>query len=943
LPWTGFGIDEFSVSIDLPAPVERLILELDVGHDLKFVGGLPGSLMTPPKPVPVGGRPTLDFPTPVSQVNLIGKGFLFSVRITADDSDSLVPISTYLPGIKFEETPLPAEPSDVQVENLQTPQGPSFTSSQTSVRTLHVPGFNVKWSPAPAEGVFVWPVDLAVSIPLDASMFNVERRIEPSGDFTPVLPDDDNLMLGSRDEEITDRRILPGMDLMSLYPETSQSSRGSDDFSYTDTFQAPTDANPSQRDPPLPGTFLRYRVRTVDAIGHGSENWRESDSVRLEKHEPPPPPAAFDPVSADELTEPGFTGVYAKVLVKGSAELTAEETTLLAGSDNAIVLRWGWHAAQRSQDPYATEFRVYLTDAFDILPAKILSADEITARPGDVMLELSVPASIKTNAAAGLSLFAGYPFFIVEHTGGTLINMLVRTRIPDETGAFRVPDLGQVQIPLKLSPVMTQPKTWNERFVFPSGQTRLAITSDTQYQAVIRDRLLLSAEHPRDSLWAGVSSADSEAYVDDQFPAPGPDGPLSGNESPVVAVRCDARRAFRPEFDAPPPTGPVPRLLTPEPTDGAPINYLLNLTSHISAAGLVPGELVQSERVTVSELFGTLSLSGGQLLAEAGGARNSGQPAMPISLPNPDDHASVVAAVQEGASEALEDRLAVRLAADHPYASTLFQAATPSAVPFAPFNQTLPADEARYLYRFRRADSIARVSVQSAVVNAVVRVPSLEPGAIPRQAPREEDDPATRLRLRIPEDPRLTDVLMFKHAAGTGREKPVELLRLGNRPELDADSTIRLRRDDGTVLKPDIHPLAQASQDAEGWIVIIDVSGQSGEAVNVWASTLTIDGIASSPAGPWRVLIPQAALTAPTLAVISLSGTLDFSWSLPDPLITHSWLEVSGDGTIWARASSIRKPPDASTTVADQPGTRHFKAVVASLDGRRSISNTIEV
>ena len=943
LPWTGLGIDEFSVSIVFPTPVERLILELDAGHSLKFAAGLVGGPMMPVNPVPAGGRPQLDFPTPITQLNLIGEGFLFSVRIMDDDSDALMPVSTILPTVEFEETTLPDEPVKVEVKNLQTPPGPSFSSSLNTTPDLQLPGFNVRWTPAPAQGIFVWPADLAAPAPLDAAMFNVERRIEPAGSFVPVLPDHDNLMFGTRSKAVTERRILPGMDLMSLYPETGQSSRGSNDFSYTDTFQAPTDSDPTHRDPPPPGIFLRYRVRTVDAIGRSSENWQESESVRLEKHEPPPLPAAFDPVPADELTEPGFTGVYAKVLVSGSAELTDEETALLGTSDNAIVLRWGWHDAQRNQDPHATEFRVYLTDTFDSLPAEILNADEIAAKPGDLMLELSVPASIQANAAAGLSLSAGYPFFIVEHTGGTQINMLVRTRIPDDNGAFRVPELGPVLIPLKLSPRMTQPKTWSERFVFASGQTRLSITPETQYQAVIHDRLLLSAEHPRDSIWVGVSSADSETYVDDKFPLPGPDGPLVGNESPVVAVRCEAKRVFRPEFKVPPPAGPVPRLLTPEPTDDIPVEYLLDLAPHITTAGLVPGELIQPERVTVSELFGTLSMSGGQLVAEAGDASDTDQPAVPLSLANPDDQALMVAAVQQGDSELLENRLAVRIAAIHPYAGTLFQSATASPVSFAPFKQVLPADEARYLYRLRRADSQARVSVQAAMANVVVRVPSLQSGAQARLAPPEDNDPETRLRLRVPDDLRFTHLLVFEYQSNPGRQAPVELLRLGNRPELGPEHTIRLRHQDSTVIEPVVHPLDQATKDDQGWVIAIDVSGPAGEAVNVWASTLTVDGIPSAPAGPWKVFIPKAALQVPALAVTAANGKLDFNWTLPDPLITHSWLEVSADGNIWKRASSTRKHPDASASIAGKAETRHFRAVAASQDGRRSHSNGIEV
>ena len=46
-------------------------------------------------------------------------------------------------------------------------------------------------------------------------------------------------------------------------------------------------------------------------------------------------------------------GVQVRVLVRDASDLTADERTLLGASDNAIVLRWGWHAEQRAQDPLA--------------------------------------------------------------------------------------------------------------------------------------------------------------------------------------------------------------------------------------------------------------------------------------------------------------------------------------------------------------------------------------------------------------------------------------------------------------------------------------------------------------------------------------------------------------------------------------------------------------
>jgi hypothetical protein len=136
-----------------------------------------------------------------------------------------------------------------------------------------------------------------------------------------------------------------------------------------------------------------------------------------------------------------------------------------------------------------------------------------------------------------------------------------------------------------------------------------------------------------------ITSADSESYVDDTFPHPGPDGPLPGNESPVVAVLCDARRVIRPDFNPPPPAGPVPRVLAPEPVIGT-VHFTLDLTPHIT--GLTAGELSQPERVSVTELFAALSVSGDQLMALVVNRRDTGESDHPLTLPKAADRTSVV-------------------------------------------------------------------------------------------------------------------------------------------------------------------------------------------------------------------------------------------------------------------------------------------------------------
>ena len=934
LPWLGFGIDSFSISIEFAQPVPVVILELDKGHQLQFSAGHPGGVVIAQGAVPAADRPRLAFPAPITQLNLSGTGFLFAVRVPGDESDQLAALSVVLGGVRFQETPHIPAPLELNLANLQTPENTLQTAAH-KIRPVHALGMNVTWRPAAAGGLPFWPADLGPPAPLDAAMFELERHIEPAGPFTPVLTGKDNSMVGSRDEPIPDRTIVPGGDLMEIYPEDSIPVHGSDLFRYEDVFRAPTDEDPAARNAPPPGTILKYRIRTIDVIGRPSADWRESNPARLEKHDPPPLPGAYDALPADELTTPAPTGVYARILVKGASDLTPAESALLGASDNAILMRWGWRDQQRRQDPFTTQFRVYLAPQFDVLPARITSVTA-DATPGDWRLVLTLSNSLPPKAATGLALQAGYPFFIVEHTTGTAVTMLVRTRIPDANGNFRQPTLGPVEVPLKLQPILTRPQNWQERFVFETGHAFTPVAAAEQYEAVIRDRLLLTPEHPKDAIWIGVTAADGQSYIDDKFPTPGPDGPLPGNESPVVALLAEARRAFRPDFQPPPPAGPVPRILAPEPLTST-IRFPLDLTPYLT--GLTAGELTQPERTSVSALFAALAIENNQLVATVVNRRTPSETNHPIQLANPSDQAAVIAAVQAGSSDQLEDRLAVAVAARHAYADRLFQSATPKAVPFGSFDESLPPTEERYLYRVRRADTIGRLSAAAAFAKVIVRVLSLAPGPLPQRAAAQPNDPASRQRIRIPSDPRLTHLLVFQNPVIDGPAGEARLLRVPNRADLAPGAAIRLRLTDGSLIEPRIEPLGPLT-DAEGWIKSADATGAPGK-VAIWACTLTADGIPSAPGGPWRVTIPKPPLARPVLHVTAAPPKLNFTWTLPDPLITASWLEVSTDGTLWERASAARKAPDAQASLTPGAAQRQYRAVGSSQDGRLAASDPV--
>lgn len=850
LPWFGFGLEDASIVIDFPEPTSVVTLELEEGHALRFASGDEWTTMSALTPVPPGARPVLTLPAPATQLRLHGRGFLFAFSTRDDAQTPTVVVGTAL-DVLFANTPRPDPPVLVRAATLQ--RGASLSPSAAAVRPRHELGIDVRWQPAPKPGVPVWPQDLESASPLDATVFQIERRREPDGPWTPVLPGR-NLTLGSRDDSSRDRpRIHHGANVADVFAEVAPASLFDTEFTYRDVFLA--DTGTGERDTPPPGSLLRYRVRALDIVGRPSNDWRESNVERLEKHEAPPLPAAPDETPADDPAKTGPTGLVADVLVRGAADLTDDDRAILGSSQNAIVLRWGWHDTQRAQDPHATEFRVYVASPLDHVPATLDAVTPDPARPGRYTARLTLSRAVRADAASGLYLEAGTPFFIEGHTGGAAIDVRLRTSVPLADGTFRRPALGAVRLPLKHARTFTSASSWAERVERAPGESFVPITGEHVYQFVLRDRLTLTPDRPTDEIWAGVTAADSEVYVPDTFPNPGPGGPRPGNESAVASVVCQARVRVRPEFSVPNALTDVPRLHTPEPVNG-PVRVTLDLAPHLAFAGLGPGDIVQPDRVLADALIEALDVRNGRLFAKVVAPSKAGDADQEIVLANPADRAAVIAAVASGDADALADRYVVFLAGAHPYRHRLFES-TGQPVPFGPFTDTLLPRGGRYVYRVRRADALGQLSSDGAVARVIVRLPSLMPGPAPRRGARATDDAVAMLRLAVTHDPRVEHLLVFEYQPPANlRGDVVSLVRVPNRPDLYPSGAIRLRHADGTLTEPRAVTLAFASSDPRTAEAVTTIDGQPGATVAVWACSLTVDGIPSALAGPWMTTLP---------------------------------------------------------------------------------------
>jgi hypothetical protein len=122
-------------------------------------------------------------------------------------------------------------------------------------------------------------------------------------------------------------------------------------------------------------------------------------------------------------------------------------------------------------------------------------------------------------------------------------------------------------------------------------------------------------------------------------------------------------------------------------------------------------------------------------------------------------------------------------------------------------------------------------------------------------------------------------------------------------------------------------------------LLLVAPAGAPRERIQVWAATLTGDGIPSALGGPWRVTFPPPPLPEPVLTVTPGLGSLDFSWTWSDPA-ANVQLERSMDGG-WERISPVLAPPRAEFSAPRDGAGARYRLRVVSPDGRAAFSNEV--
>jgi hypothetical protein len=913
------------LTLSFPSPVSHLVLELEPGSDLRW-GASTSELLTglPVQqfgaPLPPDRRVVIAPADPVDTIVLAGRGFLYAVR-EADplaDPDEVVEVSTVLHGVRFQDSPRPEPPLSVSTTNLQHPTAPVTGADTEPPRPL---GFRVGWVPAPPLGSppLPWPADLAAAPPVEAMAFRVERRrVDVVESFEPV----EELVFGARGARVDPPGLHPGVDLEAVYAEGGPPAAPvAEEMTFDDVLVDPHHAGPP------PGSIHQYRVLAVDAIGRTSVTDAIGPEVRLEKHRAPPQPVGPPTGPTPATVRPA--GVTARVLQAADTDLALGDRTLLGQSESAVVLEWGWGQRERDADPHATEFRVYWQPVpSDEVAGEVTGGATLVAGRFEMPATLDRPVEVDAMAGRYLRLSA-HPFRVDGHDAGQTVTLRLD---PSALDPSQVPEPASFVFRPALDGSEQRPTAWAERVAV------VPLTPADTYRHVLRDVLVLDADHPSTRVWAGVSTADSQAYVPDALPAAAPNGGRPGNESAVVVVPATARYLGRPDLTVPPPLPDVPEQVTAEPV-GSTVGFVVDLPALLPALPVPAGHLVRLERLRLDRVVAAMSARADDTV---GAALPDGTDAA-YSLANPGDQASLLAEIRSGTPARVEGRFLMDFVLRFgPDLEPWWEEVPPGPAPMGPLSDTLPAKADRHLHRVRLVDPAGHVSSGAAIPAQIVRVPSSREPRAPELRAVGDDAGSVRLDVRVRDAFDVAHVVAFAAVEdagpppGSAQRDGARLLRLPDRRDLYPDDGLRLRLADGTLLAPTV-VLAAVDGTVEPPDRVLTAALHPGadRRVSLWAVTLTRDGIPSRVAGPVAALTGPPPLVAPAVSVSRAGGVDTVQWA---PVTTLLAVERSDDGGVtWARVTPWLSAGTGERSLAAVPGTPRYRSVVRGTGGRLAL------
>jgi len=805
--------------ISLPTPRTRLVVDgaaTGTVEALGVRGGLPVATLS----VILGPRTLLEFATPVDEVLFKGDGGVLAGLVATPlaaglDPKEPVEISAAVYGVVFAPGVPPPPPTGIDVDNL----GSAARAVRRAQRDDNL-GFEITWDPpgiADPAALPLWPADAQSAPPTEVAGYVLERSVG-GGPFAG-LQGSDGLHFGARNADPVTQTPSPGFDLLAAFPPADRIGIAADVRTRAiDVVEGGDIAL---------GTDVTYRVASLDIIGRRSTAL-VSTPVQLRKLTRPPPPIApplpAGPVSdLPLLAQPN--GIVVRLLQAQDPDLTDDERARIAVEGEVVVLRWGWGPEQRELDPHVTEFRVY--DAAGRL-IEILARVTGTATPtgtGTWLVPSTFARPIGPNEFVGRSLVLGGAFRIVGHPAGTAVAIEVTPIGPPGSA----PSGGGFTL-IRTTGAEDDPRYWDSRLlVVPrTGDPADAAAVETYEVALPASWIAVDATRPTQVRTFGVSAADDQAYVPDRRQAMEP-SPRPGNESAVVHAEVTARFRSRPDLTIAD-LADVVSMVAPR-AGGQAVTVSFR-PADLLPAGVTAGPLTRIERCPASAIVPRIVVDATSIRLRL---QNGALVPWPLSAA---DQAALRAGLE---ARATPDKF-LAAAAQRIGPLDDFEPIA-DGDPTRELRDALPNSPVRWVYRLRALDAAGHVSDDAQVLQVVVRAPTPSPALAPELVSLKVEAGVATVRLRDRSD---GAAAMFLVQSNDPRLRPAraELATIRNRPDLSPLDAVVVRDDRGQRLT-----LIPVTPDADG-VAEQTFAAPTGNTVNVWALSVSSDGIPSRLVGP---------------------------------------------------------------------------------------------
>lgn len=805
--------------IDLSALTDRVLLDGRSSGPADIVGLRAGAVVATLS-VPLGPRTVLDFATPVDEVLVKADGALAGIvpapLAAGLDPKEPVEITTEIYGVVFAPGSPPPPPTGIAVDNLAS----VLRAARRSQRDDQL-GFEIAWDPPPSLDpalLSLWPPDAQSAPPTEVAGYVLERSA--AGGLFAGLEGSDGLHFASRNAEPVTENLAPGADLLAVFPPADHLGLVSDlrvrALDVIDETQIPL------------RTQVRYRVASLDVIGRRSAPL-VSAPVELRKLTRPPapvgPPTPALPAPADLplLAEP--SGIEVRLLQQGDPDLTDADRARLAAEGELVILRWGWGPEQRALDPHVTEFRVYDFDGRLVEIHATPTGAAVPTTSGTWRLACGFSRPVTANEFAGRKLLLGKAFRVVGHPAGAAADVELAPVGPGTTMPASTPFTL-----MRTSGVDEDPAYWDTRqTVVPRGPVPTDAQAVESYEAALPAGWIATGPALATQTRSfGVSAADAEPYIPDRRQAVEA-VPRPGNESAVTHVEVVARYRGRPDLTIADLTDVASLVARRAAGEAVTITFR---PADLLPAGVAPTARMRIERCPASAVLPRIVIESATIrLRLANGAL------VPFTLSPADD-----AALRAGAeARAIPDRF-LAAAAQRIGQIDDYQPVA-DADPTRDLRDPLPNSPTRWVYRVRALDAADHASVAAQVLQAVIRVPAPVPALAPQLLSLGVEAGTARVRVQ---DRSGGASALFVATSADPRLRPAraDLSTIRNRPDLPPLQALVVRDDRGNRLS-----LTPVALGVDGTAELA-FAAPDGTTFNVWALSISADGIPSRLVGP---------------------------------------------------------------------------------------------